>query len=375
MVPAQRQILLDAVAAIADTLAAQWLAEEDAATLSATSVNALSQAGVFAMKLPAVLGGREADPTTQLLVLEALAVANPSASWCAMVGATAIGLPGAFLPEEGMARMFGGGRPPRGAIIAAPMGRTVPVDGGWQLTGRWAFVSGVRHADWIAVGAMATPEPGASPRHTMLVIPAASATIHDNWQVAGLKGTGSCDISVEGLFVSSAFAWDPLHGTPLRGGPLYRIALPGFVVNEHAGFALGTARRALNAFVGSMGGKRRGGAMRLAERPAVQHMLGASEVRLAAARALAIELNDHAWALVSSGEPVPQRLQVELRAIAVHCTEVAAEVITRVFRFAGGSAAYRESLLQQCLRDINVAAQHFQMSEIAYEDLGQLILG
>lgn len=370
-----RETLLDAVAGIADTLAEQWLEEEDAATLSAVSVDALSRSGALAMKLPAVLGGHEADPTTQLLVLEEIAIANPSAAWCTMVGATGIGLPGAFLPDEGMEQMFAGERLPRGAIIGAPMGRTVAVGGGWTLTGRWPFVSGVRHADWIALGAMTVLEPGTEPVHAILVVPAGSAIIHDNWQVAGLKGTGSCDVSVENLFVPRAFAWDYHNGTSLRGGPLYRIGHPGFVVNEHAGVALGTARRALNAFVDSLAGKERGRSGALAERPVVQHMLGRSEMRLTAARALAIELNDRVWALVSAAEPVPERLQAELRSIATYCTEVAADVITQTFRFAGGSAAYRTSLLQQCLRDINVAAQHLQVSEIAYENLGQFMLG
>jgi indole-3-acetate monooxygenase len=373
--PDTRTALLDGVAGIRDLLAAQWLKEEAAATLSPESVAALTAAGIFAMKLPAVLGGHEADPTTQLLVLEALAEANPSASWCAMVGATGAGLPGAFIADEGVRLMYGGERLPLGAIIAAPMGETVAAEGGWRVSGRWPFVSGVRHADWIAAGAMVALAPGAAPTHCMLCFPAASAIIHDNWQVAGLKGTGSCDISVDGLFVPAALVWDFRHGTPRRGGAIYRIGHPGFVVNEHAGFALGTARRALDAFSGGMAGKTRGLAGSLAGRPAVQRLLGEAEIRLAAAKALAIRLNDRAFALAGAGEPIPERLQAELRAVAVHCTDVAADIITRAFRFAGGGAVYEANLLQQCLRDINVAAQHLMVSDVAYENLGQFALG
>ena len=370
-----RRALLEAVAGIRELLAARWLAEEAAATLSPESVAALTEAGIFAMKLPAALGGHEADPTTQLLVLEALAEVSPSASWCAMVGATGAGLPGAFIADNGVAEMYGGARLPRGAIIAAPMGKTVAVDGGWRLSGRWPFVSGVRHADWIAAGAMAAPAPGAPPAHCMMCFPAAAATIHDNWQVAGLKGTGSCDISVRDLFVPEALAWDFRHGEPRRGGPLYRIGHPGFVVNEHAGFALGTARRALDAFVGGAAGKSRSPSGSLAGRPAVQRLVGTAEIQLAAAKALAVRLNDRAFALACAGEAVPERLQAELRAIAVHCTEVAVDIVTRAFRFAGGGAVYDSNVLQQCLRDINVAAQHLMVSDIAYENLGQFVLG
>ena len=164
---ATRQALLDAVDGIRDTLAGQWLQEEAAATLSEASVEALAASGVLAMKLPAELGGSEADPSTQILVLEALAEANPSASWCAMVGATSIGLPGAFLTDEAVAEIFGGERLPRGAVIAMPAGKAVAADGGWRLSGRWPFASGVRHADWISTGALTVPEGDAPPVHMM----------------------------------------------------------------------------------------------------------------------------------------------------------------------------------------------------------------
>lgn len=371
-----RETLLAAVDDIAETLAAEWRAEETAATLSPNSVEALATSGIFAMKLPRALGGDEADPVTQLLVLEALAEVNPSASWCTMVGTTAVGLPGAFLPDEAIAEIFSAPRLPRGALIAMPIGKTEAVDGGWRLSGRWPFVSGVRHADWITAGAMIAIEDGAPPAHCLLTFPAARAQIHDNWQVAGLKGTGSCDISVDDLFVPAAFVWDLFNAAPKRGGPLYQLRLPGFVANEHAAFALGTARRALRVFVETAAKGSRGSSSptSLAGRPAVQHMLGEMDLKLRAARALAIELNEDAWQTVQGGEAVSASQQAGLRAVATYCTEVAVEVVTQAFRFAGGRAIYEGSLLQQCLRDINVAAQHLLVSEIAYENLGQFIL-
>ena len=60
-----------------------------------------------------------------------------------------------------------------------------------------------------------------------------------------LRGTGSCDFSVEDLFVPASFAYDVSLTEPLRGGPIYRLGRPGFVTNEHSAFALGVARRAL----------------------------------------------------------------------------------------------------------------------------------
>ncbi|MFP6749541.1 MAG: acyl-CoA dehydrogenase family protein [Alphaproteobacteria bacterium] len=371
-----RQRLLDAVDAIADVLVAQTPVDEARGTLSAETVKTLEDAGMFRLKLPTALGGAEADPTTQILVIESLSHANPAAGWCAMVGSTSVGMPGAFLPQEAVEQMFPGGRIPMCAAVAMPIGRMEIVDGGYLLSGRWPFGSGVRHSEWIAAGA--TVMRGETPEVRMMVFPTASAQIHDNWQVAGLEGTGSCDFSVAGLFVAEEFSWERQNGPPLRGGPLYRIDHPGFVANEHAGFAIGVGRRALASFREREVAKSRGYTANnasLAARPAIQQMLGRAELRLRAARALAIEINDAAWRTVCAGDIPSNRLQGEMRAVATHCTDVALDVVTEAFRYSGGGAIYRKNILQQCLRDMNVAAQHLMVSEIAYENLGQMILG
>jgi len=371
-----RRELLSSVEDIADTLTAQAPIDEAHNTLSPKSVKILEDAGMFRLKLPAELGGAEADPTTQMLVLEALAYASSAASWCAMVGSTSVGLPGAFLPDTAIAEMFPSGHIPLGAVVAMPIGKTEIVDGGYLLSGRWPFASGVRHSEWIGAGAIVVRD--ATPERRMMVFPTASVELHDNWQVAGLKGTGSCDFSVDGLFVQEAFTWNLLDGVQNRGGPVYQIGHPGFVANEHAGFALGVARRALDAFTEREAAKKRGYTGKLSSlsaRPAVQRMLGAGDLKLRAARSLAIELNDAAYQAVVEGGRPSTRLQGELRAIASYCTEVALEVVTDTFRYSGGGAIYQQNILQQCLRDMNVAAQHLMVSEIAYENLGQMMLG
>lgn len=373
-----RDALLAGVEEIRALLAAQCDAEEQAATLSAASVAALAGAGVLAMKLPRVLGGAEADPVTQFEVIEALARANPAAAWCSMVGATSLGMPGAFLPDAGIARMFPAGRVPRGAIVVMPAGEARAEGDGYRLSGRWSFASGVRHADWLALACRLVAPSGGAPQIWMMVVPAAAAHIHDNWQVAGLKGTGSCDVSVDDCAVPAAMAWNLLEDAPRRGGPLYRLGIPAFVANEHAAFALGVARRALDELVAIAAAKRRGyapGAASLATRATVQRAIGEGEIRLRAARALAIELNEQAWETVVAGRTPDGRLQSELRAVGTFCTETAVAVAERAFRYAGGAAIYSSHVLQRCLRDLEVAAQHLIISETAYENLAQFMLG
>ncbi|MDD9915779.1 MAG: acyl-CoA dehydrogenase family protein [Rhodospirillaceae bacterium] len=128
--PHSHDQLLSTAKSIASALTEQAAKDESGNTLSAETVGTLEDAGMFRLKLPEALGGAEADPATQILVLEELAYANTAASWCTMVGATAVALPGAFLEDEAVAEIFPSGRVPRGAVGAMPIGKTKIVDGG-----------------------------------------------------------------------------------------------------------------------------------------------------------------------------------------------------------------------------------------------------
>jgi len=374
----KRRALLAAVEQVRDVLAAGADEAEAGGTLPASTVAALAGAGLFKLKLPAELSGAEADPVTHMEIIEAISYIDSSAGWCTMVGTSSIGLMGAFLGEEAIEQIFAGGHVPQAAAVTMPAGRAVAVEGGYRLAGRWPFASGIRHSQWLAGGAMVGSGDGRPPVYRMFAFPTAAAEIADNWQVAGLQGTGSCDFVLPERFIPEAFTWDLLAGPPLRGGPLYNIRAPGFMANEHAGFALGVARRALDTIVESAGGKRRGtleAPSSLANRPVFQRAVGECDLRLRAARALVVEVNEKGWGEVVEGRPVEPQLLAEMRGVAAYATAVAVEVGTLAFRYSGGSALYRTSILQRCLRDLNGAAQHIAVSDSAYENLGQFALG
>ena len=372
----KRRVLMDAVESVRSTLEAGAAESEETATLSQMSVDALYDSGLLRLKLPHVLGGAEADPVTQLDVLEAVSRIDPAAGWCLMIGAASLGGSAAFLPDDAIDELFEGGKPPRTAGAFAPYGKAMPVAGGYRVTGRWPFGSGVRHSDWVSAGARVVGD-DPRPAQLRLVMPRRDVTVHDNWQVMGLRGTGSCDFSVDDLFVPDRFAWDVSRTEPTRGGPLYRLGRPGFVTNEHSAFALGVGRRALDAFAEVAGYKTRGynTTNPLARRPVLQRALGECDMRLRAARALNVEILGDAWDAVCAGHPPEPPLQAQMRAVATHTTDVAADVATQAFRYSGGSALFNTHILQQCLRDINAAAQHQMVSDTAYENHGQFLLG
>ena len=367
---------MDAVENVRPILEANASLAEETATLPPASVEALYESGLFRLKLPHALGGAEADPITQLDVLEAVSRIDPASGWCLMIGAASVGSLGAFLPDDAIDELFASGNPPRTAGAFAPYGTAIPVDGGYCVSGRWPFGSGVRHSDWVSAGARVKSEDG-RPLQLRVVMPRREVTVHDNWQVMGLRGTGSCDFSVDALFVPERFAWDVTLTEPLRGGPLYRLGRPGFVTNEHSAFALGVGRRALDAFADVASGKTRGynSTNLLSKRSVIQRCLGESDMRLRAARSLNVEILGDAWDAVCAGHSPEPPLQAQMRAVATHTTDVAADVATQAFRYGGGSALFTTSILQQCLRDINAAAQHQMVSDTAYENHGQFLLG
>ena len=361
---ATRRALLDAVERVRPAVSGGADEAERLRTLPASTVTALRDSGLLALKLPAVLGGAEADPVSQIDVIEALTAIDPSAGWCLMVGATTAALPGVFLGDDAVGVIFDGGRMPLAAGCYMPTGHAVAEPGGFRVTGRWAFASGIRHAAWVSGTAWVVRDGAQTAERRVFVVRTAEVDVHDTWHVAGLRGTGSCDFSLKDQFV------------PRRGGALYRLGFPALVTNEHAAFALGVARRALDAVTALAAGKSRGlKPAPLVGRGTFQRFVGEAEVRLRAARALAVELNEAAWTTVGVGESLTARQHAELRSAAVLATEVALDVTTRAFRFAGGSAVYDASILQRCLRDLNAGAQHFMVSDSAYEGLGQLVLG
>ena len=152
---------------------------------------------------------------------------------------------------------------------------------------------------------------------------------------------------------------------------------PGFVTNEHAGFALGLGRRALNSIVELAQSKARGrvNPYLIANRPSFQLVVGECDLRLRAARSLMIEILEEAWDTACQGRRPDSRQQTEMRSCATYVTDVALDAVTVAFRHGGGEVLHSSHDLQQCLRDMNAAAQHFMVSNSSYEAHGQFVLG
>jgi alkylation response protein AidB-like acyl-CoA dehydrogenase len=378
---AKRRVLLDAVDEVREAAIAGANEAEQIGKLPPSVVKALDDSGLFGMKLPAELGGAEADPVTQIDVIEKMAYIEPAVGWCMFIGATSIGWPGAFLPDESLDRVFKSDHIPHVAGGGGVRGRGVEVDGGYQISGRFQFASGMGHAEWLVGGATIQDEAGETVEQRAFLIPVDQAINHDNWQVAGLKGTSSGDFSTDELFVPKEMTWDwqdLAQGRPQRGGPIFRLGMPAFTAMEHAAFSLGVGRRALDLVIETAQSKSRGFgpvATLIGTRPVFQRFVGEADLRLRAAHALVCEFHERSWQEVSAGRSIEPELATELRAVGVLATETAVDVASHAMKYGGGSALFLDNMLQRCFRDVVASGQHFAVTDAGYEAHGLFKLG
>ena len=369
----EREALLASVRGLQPLIQDCALQAEEERTLPLRCVDALREAELFSIASPREVGGLEVDPVTHIEIIEMVTSFDTSAGWTLMIGAHGAGMIATFAPETTCAAVFAGSRwPIAGSQMAPWAGSFRPVAGGYIVSGRWSFASGIRHADWSMVTAMSSESTGGPPAQLAAVLPVTEVTIEDNWFVSGLKGSGSFDFSLSEQFIPADMAW-PMPPTQRRGGPRFRLKMHQATL---AAFGLGAARRSLDDIAAQALAKRRPGYPNaVADRPYFHHFLGEAEVRLAAARAGLFQLVEQMWQLALEGRPIPVELELRLAAVPAHVHSVACELTSSAFRFAGSGAARLDNVLQRNLRDMAVAAQHIQASEQAYEVLGRSILG
>jgi len=359
---------------------------ESLRTLPPGSVATVRSLGLFWLKTPASLGGTPLPPVEFCDVIEELAYIDVSTAWAAMIGAGCCGLVGGWLPEAGALRVFtpvpDGGLP----VVAgqlAPRGTGKPVSGGYLVTGRWGFSSGILHADWL-LGAFALESPTGDEaasadgdggtgfgRMVVFAVPKSEAEVIDNWYVAGLQGTGSLDFRVDELFVPAEMTYD--LGIPaVRGGDLFRLGMPAFVSNEVPPLCVGLARRALDDMTElALKTARFPGGPTVSERAVFHKELGRAETKLRAARLVHREAMADAWQAALAGDAPSEEQQLAVTAASVFAVETAAEVVSDLFRYGGGRVLALSNPMQRHLRNALAARQHLALSEEGYEAAGR----
>src|ERR1700722_15282463 len=257
-------------------------------------VSAMHEVGLFYLWLPRELGGPALNLRATARVLEALAEIDGAPAWCAC-SATTYSRLGAFLPRHVASKIFVEDRAIVGGTFAG--GRADIVEGGYRLTGRMPYSSGIGHSQWAVGGgtifidgAPKLMPNGAQETRTMLY-PSSQIEVLDTWDVGGLRGTGSHDYVVDNLFVPNEYTV-LLHGESAEcAGGFYRIPPYTAYPVPIAAVLLGIARNALNIFYGFATTKiPRSGSHPIYEDESAQTAVGRAEGALQSARAFLFEM-------------------------------------------------------------------------------------
>jgi alkylation response protein AidB-like acyl-CoA dehydrogenase len=371
MTGATAVIDLPARAKAVGTLADEHAAEGDEqGFLSAPVVEAFHREGLLGMWVPKTIrGGAELDPVSSLQLLEHVSYGDPSAGWVLMAASLAIGTGAAFLGDAAVDELFGGDRLPVIAGQGTRPGLGVPQAGGFSLTGSWSFASGIKHSTHIHTLGLVdgTNEP------RIFVLPVGKATLIENWDVLGLRATGSIDYRINHVFVPEAYTHRAASQTPLRGGPLFNIAVMGFAVLCHSGWACGIGRRLLDELTARVrGGVGRTGT--LASSDAFHEQYAKAEGTYRAAKAFIYETWGEVNDTLERGDRLSVRQHTMIRLALTHATWACHDIAQFVYTTAG-TVALRAGAIQRLFRDMHAGTQHITSAPPVVRNTGRELAG
>lgn len=367
--PKDKAEVLERARTAAQVLAKHNAWAEDAGQLHAASIAALVAAGVPRLYLPEQLGGYAVDPMTCAQMVEILADADPAAAWHVMVYNSAR-LLGANWPLSLIQRLWGNNPD---ALVAAS-GHTplqgVRETGGYRVTGTNSFVSGCHHADFMMAPMRCEGEMFSA------ILPMGECCIHDNWNTLGMRGSGSNDVSVDGVFIEAGMVAVQRSDPAPNGfyqGQLYRC--PSRVVfATYIPVALSLARRAteelqqlaLNKVPYASDAK-------LKARHVAQMHYGRALAKYRAVHSYFYQALQSVWDQAGRDEPFSDNDRADLYLAGTHTMQTCAEVIRHVADASGSNAFARGNPLERIIRDMETLRHHGFANESRYASFTQVL--
>ena len=351
---------------------------DDERHLNQEVVDALTGTGLVRTVVPRRFGGSGLGLSQALDSIMEISRASGSAGWVGSFWADHPHWLGMF-PEQAQRDVWADGPDVRIATSFMPVGRVEPADGGWLLSGRWSWASGVAHSDWVMLGAM-IPTPDGPPDRRLLLVPVAEVSILDTWYSAGLRGTGSDDVVAEDVHVPEHRALQMVavrEGTP-----------PGARVNPDPIFSAPLMTHAGYAMVGPAIGIARGVAEDWQEQARTKaHSYTREQVseslpmqlRLAESAALvdtAEMLVRRCLEAVESGEPLGLRERVRHRRDISFAMRMVTRAVDGLMQMAGAGALRDSSPIQRGWRDVRAISTHVMLDfNAAAENYGRMGMG
>ena len=354
---------LEKVSATLDAIRERAAATERLGRIPDATIQALAEAGVFRAVQPRRWGGLEIDPATFWESMVCIGSACGSTGWVAsVVGVHPFHV--ALFPEEAQHEVWGSDPDARISSTYAPTGKVEQVEGGFHLTGRWGFSSGVDHCGWVLLGGI-IPD-GGGPEFRSFLVPRRDFEIDQaSWQVSGLQGTGSKDVVVDSFvpahrthrILDNYNGTDP--GRTANPGPYFRMPWLSMFAYAIATPAIGAAVGALDAFIADA--RQRFGVSvgsPAAQNPALHLRLAEAVTVVADARARIAPTWNGLYAIVESGEEIPVDRRARCRYEAAQAIGASLTAVLEVFEVGGGGVMNTDKPFPRQLRDLMAMRNH-----------------
>lgn len=366
----QTGVWLEKVRSLAPIIAQYRDESEKQRYLAKPVYEAMREMGLFKLWQPKVLGGDEMDIHTVLEITEQLARFDGSTAWNFMIGLQSSGLLG-FMPEHIVLEMM---REDPNATLGGsgmPGGIAVPVEGGYRVSGRWAFTSGSNHTRWLC-GSCLIQDDGVTrldedgnPDTRMMWFRSDQYKLIDTWHTLGLRASGSHDFEVKDAFVpDDRFVAAQVTRSPYQSGTIFQTR-PGLLLGPtFAPVAIGVAREALDAFIAlALRKKPTRSNKLLSEYESVAQTIGRAEAKINSGHAyLHYTMCERLWPAMLAGEGDSEEIAVDIYYASAFATQSANEAVELLHDAAGGTGIYESSPLERCFRDVHMVSKHFGSS-------------
>jgi 3-hydroxy-9,10-secoandrosta-1,3,5(10)-triene-9,17-dione monooxygenase len=331
----------------------------------------LHEAGLFRILQPKRVGGSELDYVALVDFADAVALADASVAWNLANLASHHWMLGMF-DERAQDLIW---KENADALIASsfvfPAGRATKVAGGYRLSGRWPFSSGVDSSTWnMLAGIVSSDDDADGVEYRVFLLKQDDYKILDTWSSTGLKGTGSNDVEAKDVFVPEHMtlavrdvAGGPTPGSAANPGPLY--ALPVFALFPFvlSGAALGNAQACLNDYIEvALHRASTYNRAKLGDLQTTQIKIAEASAKIDAARLIMRRTCIDAMADARRGDIPMLAEKTKYRRDGAYAVNLCTEAVSLLFAASGARGLYTTGALQRQFRDAHAINAHIAFS-------------
>lgn len=316
-------------------------------------------AGLFTLMSPRCYGGSELDLDTFFEVGLILGQADASHAWNLTFYIEHVWMFTQF-PEVFQKELFADRSYVLAPAMLSPAGRAERVDGGYRLSGRWAWGTGVVHGEWTIAGAIVQTPDGI--RAKFFALPAGEVAWEDTWHMDGMCATGSHDIVIDDRFVPDERTVDigemlnaSAPGSLLHAGPLYSTPMAPILSFTAALPSLGQAKASVTEFARQLATRVDMSFKPQSARVDRQALLGEVDLQVRAAEALMRSVLDE---VLTKRGGADEAARVRWTASIAHAVGMSRLAVDRLCDAGGSTAHVLDNPLQRARRDVNTMACH-----------------